>query len=111
MLTTFRDLLKPNGRLLLSTPNYKSFWPFIEFFVNRLSEVDYEHQHINKLDIPKCENLLSETGFEVDKLVTIFIASPFLAPVSYKFSQKMFEIEKKIAPHLGSLILLSAKKT
>ena len=111
MLVSFRDLLKPDGRLLLSTPNYISFWPFIEFFVNRLSEVDYEHQHINKLDIPKCKKLLKETGFEIDKLVTIFVIAPFLAPLSYKASQKIFGAEKKLIPNLGSLILLSAKKS
>lgn len=110
MLRVFHRLLKPNGRLLLSTPNYTSLWPVIELFVNKFSEVDYEHQHINKLGIRSCQKMLLESGFTIEKLQTIFVLSPFLAGLSYRGSQKIFQFEKALLPKMGSLILLSAKK-
>ena len=44
-------VLKKNGKVYLSTPNYLSLWPLLEFFLNKISPVNYKHEHINKFDI------------------------------------------------------------
>ena len=48
LLAEARGLLSPQGRLVVTTPNYRSLWPLIEWGVNRVSRVSYEQQHINK---------------------------------------------------------------
>ncbi len=110
MLERFHSLLKPTGRLVLSTPNYKSLWPIIEVFVNLLSEVNYEHQHINKLDLKKCGALLEKCGFQIEDCKTLFVLSPFFAGLSERFSQKLYDLEQSRLPNAGSLILVSAVK-
>ena len=49
LLETHR-VLRPGGRVLIGTPNFASLWPAVEWFVNRLGEVSYEHQHILHFD-------------------------------------------------------------
>ena len=110
MLVKFGDLLKPKGQLILSTPNYHSLWPLIELFVNRFSEVDYDHQHINKLHEKKCRKILDESGFRIDRYLTTFVLSPFVTPISAAFAGSLYEFEKKYLPAAGSIILLSASK-
>ena len=43
-------VLKENGKLFITTPNYYSFWPILEFIINQFSDVSYEEQHINKFN-------------------------------------------------------------
>ena len=39
-------VLKPNGKLIITTPNYQSAWILVEKIVNLLGEVKYQEQHI-----------------------------------------------------------------
>ena len=41
-------LIRPGGKLVLTTPNYLSCWPLLEVILNRMSEVSYEEQHITR---------------------------------------------------------------
>src|SRR5262245_164377 len=48
---TMRDALRrlrPGGKLILTTPDYGSAWPLVERMVDRLGDVEYYVQHINK---------------------------------------------------------------
>ena len=110
LMRQFHRWLKPGGRLILSTPNYCSLWPLIELFVNRFSGVDYDHQHVYKLDSKKCAQLLEKCGFKVEKYMTTFILAPFLAGISWKWAERLYRLEQKLIPRGGSLILLSASK-
>lgn len=110
LLRQFADWLKPDGRLILSTPNYHSLWPLIEFFVNRLSEVDYDHQHINKLHTKSCRELLDRCGFRLEYETTMFVASPFLVGISENLAKKTANFEKRFLPHSGAILLVSAVK-
>ena len=38
----------PEGRLVLTTPDFGSAWPLVEKLVDRLGDVEYYVQHINK---------------------------------------------------------------
>ena len=40
--------LRPGGRLVLTTPDYGSAWPLVERVVDRLGDVEYYVQHVNK---------------------------------------------------------------
>lgn len=110
MLGVFRSLLNPGGKLLISTPNYQSLWPVLEVLVNQFSEVDYDHQHINKLDLKKSRRMLEEASFEVKEVLTQLVLSPFLAGISRKLAEKAYAMERKVLSRAGSIILISAVK-
>ena len=46
LLAEARGMLSPQGRLVVTTPNYRSLWPLIEWGLNRVSRVSYEQQRI-----------------------------------------------------------------
>ena len=50
LLKECKRVLNKNGNIYLSTPNYLSLWPILEFFLNKVSPVDYKHEHINKFN-------------------------------------------------------------
>ena len=50
LLKECRRVLKKDGKIYLSTPNYLSLWPLLEFFLNIISPVNYKHEHINKFN-------------------------------------------------------------
>ena len=53
-------LLHPEGRLILTTPNYLNLWPFIEYMINHFSEVKYEEQHVTKFKYFTLESQMSK---------------------------------------------------
>ena len=103
-------VLKPGGKLIISTPNYHSLWPIIEFFWNLVSPVNYEEQHVNKMTRKRLGDFLKNLGFRKLKVSTFFVIAPFLAPISTKFAKKMLKIENRLFPRFGSLIMVEARK-
>ena len=110
LLHTIRGLLKSSGTAILTTPNYGSLWPIIEWFVNKLGDVDYSEQHVNKLDIRKFEYSLRRNKFEINHVETFYIISPFLSFISFKFARFIQVFEEKLLPKFGSVILIEATK-
>ncbi|MDB9786750.1 class I SAM-dependent methyltransferase [Bacteriovoracaceae bacterium] len=86
------EMLNVGGTFILSTPNYLSSWPVLEFIVNKLSSVDYEDQHITKFQYFNIINKLSKNipdfknKFDVDYVTTSHLLMPFTAGLSYKWS-------------------------
>ncbi|MGQ0645558.1 MAG: class I SAM-dependent methyltransferase, partial [Elusimicrobiota bacterium] len=62
LLKETQRVLRPGGRLLLSTPNYASLWPLLEAAVNRLGEVSYADQHLTRFYRGSLANRLEEAG-------------------------------------------------
>ncbi len=118
LLTATAGLLKPGGRLIVSTPNYLSAWPFIEILINRFSDVSYEEQHITKFHYfnfaPKLSRIhpVFSTDFKLlNKTTTHFIA-PFLAAFSEDLAMKTashWSPESWSFP-LGSMLLFTFER-
>ena len=104
------ELLKKDGKLILTTPNYRSFWPLIEKAVNFFGKVDYSEQHINKMNRASLKSALLKNKFKVDKLETFYIAAPFTSVISYGFAKKLQKAEEILLPRLGSILLAVASK-
>jgi 2-polyprenyl-3-methyl-5-hydroxy-6-metoxy-1,4-benzoquinol methylase len=110
--------LKTDGLLILSTPNYASFWPILEIAVNRLSDVSYEEQHITKFNYFSCVSKLQRIlptladHFQLAGRTTTHFLAPFLAAVSFQGAMKI----SRMLPigtwknAFGNLILLSFRK-
>ncbi len=104
-------VLKKEGKIYITTPNYFSLWPILEYFVNRISSISYEDQHINKFNLFRLNKIVDNKKFKVKKKCSFMLVSPFLAIFSFKFSLVFANIENiltKIFP--GFLLYFELEK-
>jgi len=108
MLFEARRLLAPGGRIIVSTPNYRSLWPIIELASNMVLDYSIEHQHITKFNPNRLRQTLSKFFAETE--VKSFLGiSPFVAPLGWGFSNFVRNLEKR-ALKPGLLLLGTASK-
>lgn len=103
-------VLKKGGKAVISTPNYKSIWPFLELVVSAVGPVNYMKQHITHFDSKKLGRILRERGFKIIDKKTILIISPFLAVFSRKLAEFVFKIEQRLFSKCGSVIIMEVIK-
>jgi len=119
VLNKATDLLKPGGKIIITTPNYFSFWPLIEIAINSFSEVSYEEQHITKFSffnfLSKIRKIVPsfDQKFLVESRITGLFITPFLAYLSPKLSEMAFERFGNWGKHFpfGNLLFFSFKRT
>ncbi len=109
-LSEVKRVLKPGGQFILTTPNYRSAWPIVEYFWSKMNPVDYMEQHINKKNPGTVRKSLDAAGFRVETVRTFFVASPFVALVSGSLARKITALERKLLPGIGLLVLAKAEK-
>jgi len=111
LMTECKRVLKKNGKIILTTPNYFSLWPILEIILNLISPFSYKHQHINKFNKKKLKIFLKTNDFKIDRVGSFILFSPFLAFISFKFSLSFINIDNlfcKIFP--GFLLFAIVKK-
>ena len=90
VLSLFKKLAKPGARLFVTTPNYRSLWPVVEWSRDLLKLVpnlagDQHVTHFSKARIKKsCE----QAWWKVEQIGTSNGAAPYIAPLSYRFALK-----------------------
>lgn len=95
LLREVRRILKKGGFVLITTPNYGSLWPVVEWFVNKLGEVSYEEQHINRYFKKTLFILLQKSGFEDPLVNTYQLFAPFFAGIHWKLADFIHRIEPR----------------
>lgn len=104
-------VLKPGGKLVASTPNYQGLWPMIEAMVNKLGEVSYEDQHINKYDKTRLVQEMSPLGLEGLDVSCYMFASPFTAFLGWGVADAINWLEPGfITKRFGLLLLATGTK-
>lgn len=95
LFTHLGRLLRKGGQLVVTTPNYASTWPLLEFLLNRFGDVNYAEQHITRLTYFNFERKLSalyprfENEFAVELKTTTHFLTPFLASISFDAAWKL----------------------
>ncbi len=112
LLVNAEKILKPDGKIILTTPNYASLYPIIEFFVNKLGKVSYEEQHITKLT-PKKLRAIIPPIFQITRLKTNLGFAPFSAFIHWNLADFINKIEAKLLNHLnyGNIIICELQKS
>jgi SAM-dependent methyltransferase len=105
-------VLRPGGRLLVTTPNYRSFWPLMERAVDLLNRAPKMagEQHISRFHPRALRHLLIEAGLRIQYFGTIYTLSPFLALASPTLAYRRLESEIDRRSSLGMILVAVAAK-
>jgi len=112
LLACFHRLLKPGGMVFLTTPNYRSHWPLVEWTMDRLHLAPpmEEHQHVTRLDRRLVRQLLENSGFRVEKLRTKCFLAPWTALLSQDLSVWMHRKEMAREHPFGCVVVAVGRK-
>ena len=105
-------VLRPGGRLLITTPNYRSLWPLMEWAVDRLNMAPKMggEQHISRFHSANLRHLLTELGLGIEYFGTIYNLSPFLSLVSSESAKRQLARELNSQSSLGMILVAVAVK-
>ena len=111
LLKECKRVLKKEGTICISTPNYFSLWPVLELILNQMSPVYYKHEHINKFTKSRIKQSMNRNGFQIVELNSFMLISPFLAFISFKFAKSMIILDNFLTKFIpGFLIFCKLKK-
>jgi ubiquinone/menaquinone biosynthesis C-methylase UbiE len=105
-------VLCPGGRLLVTTPNYRSFWPVMEWAVDRMNMAPKMagEQHISRFHPSSLKRILGESGLVVEYAGSIYGLSPFLSLVSSGRAGRRLEHELNARSPWGMILVAVAVK-
>lgn len=109
-----KRILKDGGILLLTTPNYTSFWPLAELiFDHTIAKKGYSlhDQHITKFNPSMIKKLFKKTGFSDTVVETYYTLSLPLSLISSRWANFIFSLEKNISSlPIGTIIYAKGRK-
>jgi len=105
-------LLCPGGRLLVTTPNYRSFWPVMEWAVDRLNMAPKMagEQHISRFHPSSLTKMLVGSGLRMEYTGSIYNLSPFLSLVSPERANRQLQRELSGRSPWGMILVAVAVK-
>lgn len=112
MLDNFHRLLRPGGRVMLTTPNYHSMWPIIEWLMDRfrLAPPMADHQHVEPYHRKKLRNACVTDNFHVECLRSICLFGPWVAPFSWRLAEALTRLELRLSYTPGSVLVCILSK-
>ncbi len=104
-------VLRPGGRLLVSTPNYGSCWPLVEKLVSWFGGIDYSEQHVTHYHRRSFHDLLAESDVADICVEGYMLAAPFAAALSWRLADIIERLEPAVlADRFGLLLFGSGTK-
>ena len=112
VLLEFHRVLRPDGQLLITTPNYRSPWPAIEFAMEALGLVPKVpgNDHLSKYNRQTLTCALAAAGFHVLRGGSFNHLSPFAAALSERWAERLYHWELRANPPGGNLLYCLLKK-
>jgi SAM-dependent methyltransferase len=99
-------VLRPGGRLVVSTPNYGGLWPKVESLVNRLGRISYSDQHVTHFTRASLHELLGRFGLNNVSVSTYMFVAPFMACLGWRFADMIERLEPEVITSRWGLLLL-----
>ncbi|HOZ46835.1 MAG TPA: glycosyltransferase [Candidatus Hydrogenedentes bacterium] len=111
-LAEFGRILRPGGRLFITTPNKRSLWPAVEYLFDALHLTPRMggDQHLSTFTRATLTAMLEHHGFEVARIGAFNFLSPWLAAVSPSLARRIFAFELHHPSLPGSLLYCVARK-
>jgi 2-polyprenyl-3-methyl-5-hydroxy-6-metoxy-1,4-benzoquinol methylase len=118
LLEHLARLVVPGGTLVITTPNYASTWPILEWLLDRFSDVTYQEQHVTRFTYFNLKRKLEEIHprldeqFELVLRTTTHLLTPFLAGLSFEVAHRL----SRLVPHtrwrfpFGNLVLAAFRR-
>jgi SAM-dependent methyltransferase len=105
-------VLGRGGRLLVTTPNYRSFWPVMEWAVDRLNMAPKMagEQHISRFHPASLRRLLVDCGLGLEYFGTIYNFSPFISLLSPHAAERTLVREIEHPSPSGMILVAVAVK-
>ena len=105
-------VLRSGGRLLVTTPNYRSLWPIMERAVDMMNMAPKMagEQHISRFHPASLKRLLVDSGLGVEYFGTIYNLSPFLSILFPNLAKRQLDRELKSRIPLGMILVAVAVK-
>jgi 2-polyprenyl-3-methyl-5-hydroxy-6-metoxy-1,4-benzoquinol methylase len=112
LLGRLRSLLKPGGRLVVTTPNYRGLWPLIEWILDRLKVAAplAQHQHVSHFHRRMLAALLRDTGWTIQTLATFSTFAPFVSVAGWTLAERVARLEEAANFPFGNIILAVARR-
>ena len=88
--------LKPDGKLVLTTPNYGGGMIILEKLINLLGKTDYKNQHINRFNKNRLKKLLSQSSFNDSKITKFMNFGIFSSLFSLKVAETLLSLVGRI---------------
>ena len=111
LLDKFYFMLKDNGKIVITTPNYGGLMFFLDKILNLFGPVDYGLENINKFSKKRLIKLINKTNYKrnkVSKFNTLFL---FLSLINLNLGKKINNFVEQITKNkFGFLLLLEISK-
>lgn len=104
--------LKPGGQFLITTPNYRSLWPVIEYLMDKLnlSPPMDGHQHVTKLSMRKLKEWLTSFRFQIIDAGGFNTLAPWVGFLPETLVKRVNRFEIDHISIFGNLIYVIAGK-
>lgn len=112
-LLHWNKLLKNDGELYLTTPNYHSFWPILEWCLDHTKMVTQlaDEQHVSKWNAEILRLALKQAGFKNIEIGSFNFILPFNYFVANEAAKKtLAKIENRFPNFVGPLLYAKATK-
>jgi ubiquinone/menaquinone biosynthesis C-methylase UbiE len=95
MLREMSRVITEDGKILITTPNYRSLWPSIERILDFFKLVPNlgKEQHITKYNWKKLSDIIKRTNYCVVAKGTLNWVSPFIASLTPTLAEKISYLE------------------
>ncbi len=110
ILKQLKKMLNDNGKILVTTPNYRSLWILLEPLMDilHLSPKLWGDQHLIKFTSKKLIEILENNGFIIEKKGTLNFISPLFSLLNQNLADKLSYLEFSHIP-FGNLFYVVAK--
>ncbi len=102
------ERLRPGGKLVVTTPNFRSAWPLVQMLVDRFGELNYVPQHINRFTRRRLRHLLRDLGLTDVRVRPYLVLAPFAAPLGWRLADRLARLERGPVERMAGLLLLGA---